>query len=139
MREIKLETFIAAPIDRVFDLARNIDVHVASNKKSGEKAVAGKVTGLVGLGDQVTWEAVHFGVRQRLTARVTAFKDAAYFEDIMIEGAFEQMHHRHAFTEVEGGALMVDTFTFQAPLGWSLSGTSLSRKVYAEVFREKGS
>jgi len=38
---IKLETEINAPVERVFDLARCIDLHKATMTRYNEKAVAG--------------------------------------------------------------------------------------------------
>jgi hypothetical protein len=72
MPVIDLELFVHAPAERVFDLSRSVDVHVASTSRTGERAVAGVTTGLLVLGDVVTWEATHFGVRQRLTSQIVA-------------------------------------------------------------------
>lgn len=117
MRVIEIETFIAAPIERIFKLASCIDLHIDSNASSGETVVKGKQSGLIELGDQLTWEARHFGVRQQLTVKVTAFEENVYFEDEMLKGAFASMHHRHEFREVKAGVMMEDTFQFAAPLG----------------------
>lgn len=117
MASIQLETFIEAPAGRVFDLARSIDAHMASSSQSGERAVAGVTSGLIGLGDEVTWEARHFGIRQRLCVRVTDFERPQMFADEMVSGAFESMRHVHRFVEVDGGTRMVDEFSFRAPLG----------------------
>ena len=53
MAIIELTTVIDAPIDRVFDLARSVDLHTSSTAKTGERAVAGVTAGLIGAGDQV--------------------------------------------------------------------------------------
>ena len=117
MVKLSLQTRIKAPIARVFDLARSIDAHVDTASSTGETAVAGKTSGLIGLGDTVTWSAVHFGVRQRLTVEIVALNRPHAFEDQMLSGAFKSMHHRHEFEESEGETLMKDTFQFEAPLG----------------------
>ena len=117
MPVIELSTQIAAPVDRVFDLARSIDLHVASTGKSGERAVAGVTSGLIGLGQEVTWSARHLGVRQRLTVRITAFDRPTYFADTMLRGAFRRMDHQHHFEPTADGTLMRDVFTFESPLG----------------------
>ena len=72
MPTIRVETRIEAPVERCFDLARDVDLHRRSLARTGERAVGGVTTGLLGPGDTVTWEGRHFGVRQRLTARITA-------------------------------------------------------------------
>jgi ligand-binding SRPBCC domain-containing protein len=81
------------------------------------RAVAGVTKGLIGMNGEVTWEARHFGVRQRLTVRVTAFDRPRHFQDVMIFGAFKSMAHDHTFAEHPAGTLMSDRFEFRSPLG----------------------
>src|SRR5215218_8887243 len=57
--EIEMSTYIAAPRERVFDLARSIDVHQRSLEHTRERAVGGRTSGLIGLGETVTWRARH--------------------------------------------------------------------------------
>jgi ligand-binding SRPBCC domain-containing protein len=114
---IQLETKIEAPQDRVFDLARSIDAHMASTEGTNERAIGGRTSGLIELGEMVTWEAIHFGVRQRLTVRVTSFDRPHVFSDEMISGAFASMKHSHRFLPDGTGTLMRDEFHFSAPLG----------------------
>jgi ligand-binding SRPBCC domain-containing protein len=117
MPVIELSTVIHAPRERVFDLARSIDAHQDSTRGTEERAVAGVTKGLIGLNEEVTWEARHFGVRQRLTVRVTGFDRPSHFRDVMIAGAFKSMVHDHWFVEHPDGTLMRDRFEFQSPLG----------------------
>jgi ligand-binding SRPBCC domain-containing protein len=117
MPTIELETRIHAPIERVFDLARSIDAHLDSTGKTAEMAVAGRTSGLIELGERVTWEAIHFGVRQRLTVEVTTMDRPAMFEDVMVSGAFKAMRHTHRFAEEGGVTTMTDTFRYSTPLG----------------------
>lgn len=55
MPVIELATAVAAPVERVFDLARSIELHVVSVAHTGERAVAGVTSGSIGIGEQVTW------------------------------------------------------------------------------------
>lgn len=114
---IKLSTLIRAPRERVFDLARSIDAHQDSTGGTEERAVAGVTGGLISLNEEVTWEARHFGVRQRLTVRITAFDRPKRFQDVMVSGAFKSMVHDHEFSEHPAGTLMSDRFEFRSPLG----------------------
>ena len=117
MPVILLETFISAPVQDCFDAARNLDLHLGSMEHTGEKAVAGKLSGLAESGDAITWEAVHFGVRQRLTVEIGKMNPPYFFEDFMVKGAFAEMHHSHYFDLVPGGTRMRDVFQFRAPFG----------------------
>ena len=117
MPVILLETFLSAPVQDCFDAARNLDLHQGSMKHTGEKAVAGKLSGLAESGDVITWEAVHFGVRQRLTVEIGKMNPPYFFEDFMVKGAFAEMHHTHFFDVMPDGTRMRDVFRFRAPLG----------------------
>lgn len=114
---IELETQIQAPIERVFDLARSIDAHMASTEGTRERAVAGRTSGLIKDGETVTWEARHFGITQRLSVRITAFERPCLFGDEMVSGAFSAMKHTHRFAENGSQTLMKDEFYFSAPFG----------------------
>jgi ligand-binding SRPBCC domain-containing protein len=114
---IRLETKIEAPQDRVFDLARSINAHMASTEGTNERAIKGRTSGLIEMGETVTWEATHFGVRQQLTVRVTSLDRPHSFSDEMISGAFASMRHSHRFSPDGTGTLMRDEFHFSAPLG----------------------
>jgi len=117
MPVIVLRTRVAAPPSRCFDLARDVDLHQRSTAVSRERAVAGVTSGLLGRGDVVTWEATHFGVRQRLTSRVTEFDPPNRFVDEMVRGAFARFRHEHQFLSVPDGTEMVDIFDYTSPLG----------------------
>jgi ligand-binding SRPBCC domain-containing protein len=114
---IVLRTRVAAPASLCFDLARDVELHQRSTAASRERAVGGVTSGLLGPGDEVTWEATHFGVRQRLTSRITEFEPPRRFVDEMVRGAFRRFRHEHQFLAVEGGTEMLDTFDYTSPLG----------------------
>jgi ligand-binding SRPBCC domain-containing protein len=118
MYVIRLAIDVTAPIGRCFDLARSIDAHVQSTAGTGERAVAGRTSGLIEFGEEVTWEARHLGVRQRLTSRITAYDRPRYFQDRMVRGAFAAFEHDHFFEAGPGGVTTVtDVLRFSAPCG----------------------
>lgn len=130
MPTIYLETYINAPIERCFDLALSVDLHRDSVAHTHERPVAGVTSGVMRLGDTVTWEAVHFGVKQHLTTKITAYERPYRFTDEMMRGAFHQMTHVHEFVPQPPGVLMVDRFYFRAPLGvlgWVAEQLALTR------------
>ncbi len=114
---IALETIIDAPIERCFDMARSIDLHVNSMAQTGEQAIAGRTNGLIEPGETVTWRAKHLGVWQTLTSKITAFDYPNSFTDEMTEGAFKSMKHQHLFYAQNGMTMMKDIFVFETPLG----------------------
>ena len=79
--------------------------------------MGGVTGGLIGPGEMVTWEAVHLGIKQRLTTRITEYQRPYLFTDVMVRGAFHSFTHTHEFRSVAQGTLMIDTFTYESPLG----------------------
>jgi ligand-binding SRPBCC domain-containing protein len=141
---VRLEelTVIGAPIERCFDLARSVEVHLAGNVHSGEVAVAiaGVTCGLIGLGQRVTWRAKHLGVWQKLTSEITAMDRPTFFQDTMIRGAFRSMNHDHFFRPLSQDATeMRDVFCFAAPLGMlgRLAEFAVLRRYMQALLRER--
>jgi hypothetical protein len=118
---IRLEesTIIEAPIERCFDLSRCVEVHLLWNVHSREQALAvgGVTSGLVGLSEEVTWRAKHFGVWQTLTSKMTAMESPHYFQVTMVRGIFRWMQADHRFESLDSGQTeMKDIFSIAAPL-----------------------
>ncbi|MCE3258595.1 MAG: cell division protein [Bacteroidetes bacterium] len=118
MPELTLETKINAPIERCFLLSLSIELHMAGTSGTEEKAVGGVTSGVLKLNDTVTWQARHFGIRQKLTSKITAYEKPFLFVDEMLSGAFKMIHHTHLFREENGVTIMTDHFTYKAPLGF---------------------
>jgi len=114
---IVIKTYINANIQTCFDLSRDIDFHKASLEHSNEKAIAGKTSGLIELGEWVTWEAKHLWIKQQLTSKITEFEAPNYFVDEMVSGVFKSFKHEHIFSSEEKNTRMIDKFYFQSPLG----------------------
>ncbi|HXC07120.1 MAG TPA: SRPBCC family protein [Bacteroidia bacterium] len=117
MPRIILNTLIEASPEICFDLSRSVDLHLLSTAKTREKVLYGKTSGLMELNEEVTWRALHLGVWQNLTSRITEFEYPMRFVSEMQKGAFQKLHHQHIFQKEETATLMTDVFDFEAPLG----------------------
>lgn len=115
---IIVETRIHAPIELCFDLSLDIDLHMQSTAHTNETAISGVTTGLIGPNEEVTWQATHFGIRQKLTARITAYQRPFHFRDSQVRGAFKRFDHDHFFESISGTTLMRDVFDYDSPLGF---------------------
>jgi ligand-binding SRPBCC domain-containing protein len=118
MPVIDFFTSISAPPEICFDLARDIDLHIRSTPGTNERAVSGITSGLIGPGQEVTWEAIHFRIRQRLTSRITVFDRPRHFRDSLVSGVFRRFDHDHFFTPEGSGTNMRDIFDYESPCGW---------------------
>ena len=117
MPVLELVTEINAPIERCFDLARSIDLHKLSMEGTKEEAIAGVTSGLINLGEEVTWQATHFGIRQQLSSRITGFEYPVFFRDEMLKGTFKMIKHDHRFENANGRTVMKDKFEYKSPCG----------------------
>ncbi len=113
--KIELRTIVDAPLERCFDLARNVDFHIHSVASSREQAIDGVTTGLIGLGEEVEWRAMHFGIWLKMRVGITALDRPRYFQDAMINGIFRYFRHDHIFEERKMNTLMIDRLEFQSP------------------------
>mgnify|MGYP006126133981 CR=1 FL=1 len=118
MPKIILEIIINAPKELVFELARSIDFHKESTKHTNEYAIAGKTSGLLNLGESVTWRAKHFGLWLVLESKMTELEFPNYFVDEMQRGNFKSFHHKHIFTEENNKTTMIDIFDYKSPYGF---------------------
>ena len=120
MIEINLETRINAPIDQVFDLVRNGDIHGQTAQWTGEQVVEASAR-MLELNDTVTFRAQHFGVWQSLSAKVIEFEPPIRLVDIQIKGTFRSLRHEHIFRADGEATIMTDRLQIAAPfgpLGW---------------------
>lgn len=117
MPTIHLTTFVAAPADRVFDLARSIDLHRKSMAHTEEQAIAGTTAGLIGPDETVTWKAKHLMKTRILKSKITAMSRPVFFSDEMVDGDFKSLRHEHHFKRIDNGTLLIDLFHFETPYG----------------------
>jgi ligand-binding SRPBCC domain-containing protein len=114
---IELSTQVAAPVERCFDLSRDVDIHLSSMEYHRERVISGVESGPMQLGDTVTWEAQHLSWRWRMTSKITEYDRPRRFVDQQQKGPFARFHHEHRFEPSEDGTRMVDVVEYEAPLG----------------------
>ena len=117
MFSIHLTTFIAAPVDVVFDLSRHVAVHKESMTKYKEDAVAGTRFGLIEKDDSITWKARHLFKNRLLRVRMTEMSKPNMFTDEQSQGDFKSMKHEHHFKPCDNGTIMIDLFHYEVPYG----------------------
>lgn len=117
MPQIHITTFIAAPLERVFDLSRNISLHKISTKETREEAIGGVTSGPISLNESVTWKARHLGKKRIMQVKITQMEPPVSFTDEQVKGDFVYFRHQHHFKPVENGTLMIDMLDFKSPYG----------------------
>lgn len=118
MPTFRIETLIAASPDACFELSLSVDAHAASMLQSSERPIGGVTTGIMHLGDTVTWRARHFRVPFRMTSVIAEHDRPRRFVDEQVRGPFGRWWHEHTFAATpDGRTLVVDTVRYRAPLG----------------------
>jgi ligand-binding SRPBCC domain-containing protein len=117
MPEFRLVTDIEAPIERVFDLARDIGLHQAGLAHTGERVIAGRTSGPIEAGETVTWRARHLGLWWTLTSRITECESPTRFADEQLAGPFAWFRHEHRFEATPTGTRMTDHWRHVSPFG----------------------
>lgn len=118
MPQIHLTLFIAAPVDRVFDLSRSINLHQISTADTNEKAIAGVTNGLINKDETVTWQARHLFKTRQFTSKITAMQSPVFFIDEMVSGDFKSFNHEHHFKATDNGTIVIDKLSFETPYGF---------------------
>jgi hypothetical protein len=131
METIRLSTWIDAPVERCFLLSLSIDLHVASGRDAGERAIEGVTSGLISEGQAVTFQGRRFGVRWRHSSRIEMLRPYSYFRDVMVDGHFNRYEHDHHFAAMDDGTRMRDEIVFS--LGWSLGRLGARKRLAASL------
>ena len=118
MARIHLTTFIAAPVERVFDLSRSITLHKISMEATKEVAISGVTEGLIQLNETVTWQARHLFKTRQFTSKITQMQSPVLFQDEMVSGDFRTFRHDHHFKAIENGVIMIDQIDYECPFGF---------------------
>lgn len=134
MSSIHLTSFINAPIERVFDLCRSINLHQISTIDTGERAIGGVMNGLINKNETVTWQAKHLFKTRRFTAKIMEMERPSFFIDEMIKGDFKSFRHEHHFKEAENGTIMIDLLNFETPYGFA---GKIADRIFLKSYIEK--
>jgi ligand-binding SRPBCC domain-containing protein len=115
---LRTTTVVHAPVELVFDLARDVSEHTAALAHTAERVVPpGRTSGRLEEGDLVCFRARHFGLPMSLCARVVVLRRPERFVDEQVRGAFRSLRHTHTFTATGGGTLVTDVVEWTSPLG----------------------
>lgn len=118
MTKIQITTSINASIETVFNLSRNIDIHLLSTHQTNEKAIEGRTSGLIELNETVTWRGKHFGFYLKHKSIIPEMDFPVYFVDEMLEGSFKSFRHEHSFRFENGLTVMTDAILYETPFGF---------------------
>ena len=89
-------------------------------------------------GQIITYKVTPFlGIKMSWMTEITTVKNNQYFIDEQRFGPYSLWHHRHSFTEIEGGILAKDEVNYKLPFGilGDLIHSLFIKKKLADVFK----
>lgn len=122
---------IAARIDLVFDLVRDVQVHTRGLAHIRERVAPPGVTqGLLKAGDIVSFRSWHFGLPWRYDARVVVCEPPTRLVGVQEVGPFRSMRHETRLVQTGAGTLLLDELSWRSglwPLGPAVDALLLRR------------
>lgn len=115
MPTIHLTTFIAAPVERVFDLSRNLTIYKTLMQDRKETMSSGAATNLVSQGETMTFHAKHLGKTRLVMTRVVEIQKPNSLVQEQVKGDLLHFKHEHHFKAVENGTILIDMIDFDGP------------------------
>lgn len=117
MSKIKITTIYYAPIEKVFNLNRDITIHQKTAYKSKEIAIAGRTSGLINKNETVTWKGKHFGIYLTHQSIISEMIYPTFFVDEQLKGHFKSFKHQHFFEQKENHVEVTDILEYATPFG----------------------
>jgi Polyketide cyclase / dehydrase and lipid transport len=118
VRHVRTSVLVAARIDLVFDLARDVRTHIRGLAGLRARAVEPGVThGRLGAGDLLSLRARHLGRTWRYDARVTVCEPPGRLVVVQEAGPFRSMRHETRFTQTGAGTLLLDELSWSSGAG----------------------
>jgi ligand-binding SRPBCC domain-containing protein len=130
MAKIHLTTFVAAPVDRVFDLSRHIALYKLLFQGRKEKITSGAASTLIGKGETISIIARHAGRSRMSMLKVTSYERPAVFIEEQVKGDLQSYRHEHHFKPAQNGTIVIDILEFGTP-------RDVIGKIFGKVYFKK--
>jgi ligand-binding SRPBCC domain-containing protein len=130
MPRIHLTTFIAAPVERVFDLSRHLALYKLIFQSRKERLTSGAASTLVAKGETISIVAKHAGRSRMSMLKITTLQRPTLFIEEQIKGDLESYKHEHHFKAVQNGTIVIDILEFGVP-------KDIIGKIFGKVYFKK--
>jgi ligand-binding SRPBCC domain-containing protein len=139
MPKIHLTQFIQAPIERVFDLNRNLTLRKKGLQQKGAPFLFSSSKGLVDAGETITLRAKHLGKTREMTARITALNAPHQFVEEQVRGDLKSYRHEYHFKPTENGTILIDVLEYEGPrdLLGSLAAPFFLKSILTNMLKQK--
>lgn len=118
MAIINITTFIQAPVEKVFELSRNLEMlrksmvaiqpHITCSSTSN---------GVLAVGDRTTWKWKFFYKTRVTVLQVTKINSPVLMVQKQVEGNYKTMRMERHFKPCDNGTIMIDVIKFSLKMG----------------------
>lgn len=118
MKVVRTSVLVAAPVELVFDLARDVGIHTRGLAHTRTRVVPpGRTEGLLEAGDLVSMRARHYRMGWRLDARLVVCEPPHRLVDIQERGPWRSMRHEQRLVQTGAGTLLTEELCWRSPAG----------------------
>jgi ligand-binding SRPBCC domain-containing protein len=125
---IKLTTFIAAPVERVFDLSRNVSLTKQALLANNILTTGQKTAGLLAEGESVTLQFKLLFKERNWKLELTKMAKPEMYIEEQVKGFLKFYKHSHYFKPCENGSFLIDEISYELKKG--LAGEVVDKLVF---------
>ena len=115
MGRIHLTTFIAAPMERVFDLTRHVALYRFLFNSRKELFSSGGSSNLLSQGETVSITAKHGGKTRLSMLRIASLEKPVRYVEEQWKGHLQHFRNEHHFKPAENGTILINLVEFGPP------------------------
>lgn len=130
MARIHLTTFIAAPIERVFDLSRHLALYRLLFQNRKERFTSGASSNILTKGETLSVVLKYGGKSRMSTIKITALEKPVSFTEEQVKGDLQNFRHEHHFKAVDNGTIIIDLVDYGMP-------TDLIGRIFGKIYFRK--
>lgn len=115
MASIHLTTFIAAPVERVFDLSRHIAIYKNLFQSRKEQFSSGAGSNLLSHNETISILGKIAGKTRLTMLKITGINKPASFTEEQVKGDLVEFKHQHHFKSAQNGTIVIDMIEYGLP------------------------
>jgi ligand-binding SRPBCC domain-containing protein len=115
MASIHLTTFIAAPIERVFDLSRHLAIYKQVFQSRKAEFRSGAASSLLSPGETISVLGKIAGKNRMTMLKLTKLQRPLSFTEEQVKGDLESYKHEHHFKPAQNGTIVIDILEYGPP------------------------
>ncbi len=140
MNRFERTTFIAAPLDRVFEFFGARENLARITPPQMHFRITNGPSRRLREGDRIEYALRIAGVPMRWRTLIAIWREGEVFADLQERGPYKYWLHTHTFKAADGGVEMHDRVDYELPMGWlgNLVAGRFVRRELERIFDFRG-